>query len=411
MSLHEQFQQLVDDSFYELATALVVRKVEARGFRLSAEHKRLIEERLRLGGEGSIELSIDDNTEAGPVSVDIDEQDLMELEVQAGKFFDGLPELTRRLVEEVSPGILAGIRKYYPGEIRADLKQGKEFQARLARRWKRPLDLLRLVVEVSYRAGVEAGDRISAAGFEHPQLAFVLVRLHARGIRVAKETLLLLEGGFPEGAMARWRTLHELAIVGNFIQENGELCAKAYLAHQAVESFKGASQYQEACPRLGFQPISDEEMKTIRDAYEEVILTYGNSFKDDYGWAAPFLSGRPAHFASLEAAVQLGHIRPFYRMAGHQVHANPKGLFAPLADPQDAVVLLGPSNTGLADPGQNTALSLSMLTSCLLAVSSTIDAIVAMLVLEELSTDAMHSFVETQQKLEDEDPRARPKGD
>src|SRR4051812_37136287 len=41
----------------------------------------------------------------------------------------------------------------------------------------------------------------------------VVTRLRARAITVADEAITLLRAGLASGAMARWRTLHELAVV------------------------------------------------------------------------------------------------------------------------------------------------------------------------------------------------------
>ena len=56
-------------------------------------------------------------------------------------------------------------------------------------------------------------------------------------------------------------------------------------------------------------------------------------------------------------------------MASHNVHANPKGVFFKLGMLAESQVLLaGPSNAGLADPGHGAALSLSRVTAALVGL-------------------------------------------
>lgn len=53
-------------------------------------------------------------------------------------------------------------------------------------------------------------------------------------------------------------------------------------------------------------------------------------------------------------------------MASDNIHANPKGVFFKLGIPVESEVLLaGPSNAGLADPGHGAAPSLARVTAAL----------------------------------------------
>jgi hypothetical protein len=64
----------------------------------------------------------------------------------------------------------------------------------------------------------------------------VLIRLLVRACQVTDEILCLLENGFAGGAMARWRTRHEIAVVAAVILQHSDEISKRYLAHQHVES-------------------------------------------------------------------------------------------------------------------------------------------------------------------------------
>ena len=72
---------------------------------------------------------------------------------------------------------------------------------------------------------------------------------------LANETIWMMEGGFASGAMARWRTLHEVAVIAFFLRQHGQGAAERYLLHEAIESHKATSQYQQYCTQLGREPL------------------------------------------------------------------------------------------------------------------------------------------------------------
>ena len=92
--------------------------------------------------------------------------------------------------------------------------------------------------------------------------------------------------------MARWHTLHEIAVVVSFLSEHGESCAKRYLAHESVERFRAASKYLEFADQLGFVPLTTEEFDAVRAARDAALHEYGDAFDREYGWAATFVGNQ-----------------------------------------------------------------------------------------------------------------------
>src|ERR1039458_2598896 len=84
----------------------------------------------------------------------------------------------------------------------------------------------------------------------------LLIRFLVRSCQVTDEIICLLENGFADGAMARWRTLHEIGVVAAVISKHGEEIAKRYVAHQAVESERAMKKYQSCYQQLGYKPIT-----------------------------------------------------------------------------------------------------------------------------------------------------------
>jgi hypothetical protein len=99
---------------------------------------------------------------------------------------------------------------------------------------------------------------------------------------------------------------------------------------------------------------------------------------------------------------------PYYKMASHNVHANPRGIFFKLGIIGETEVLLaGSSNAGLADPGHSTAISLMQITSAFALSNPTLDDLVAMKVMEQLVDEIGGAFAKAHQQLERDDAQVR----
>ena len=104
------------------------------------------------------------------------------------------------------------------------------------------------------------------------------------------------------------------------------------------------------------KPLSAQTIKKIEDDRAQALETYGPEFRKLYEWAAKHLAKRDPTIADIQEAAGIEHLGPYYRMASHNVHANPRGVFFKLGLIGELEVLLaGPSNAGLADPGHATA--------------------------------------------------------
>jgi hypothetical protein len=102
----------------------------------------------------------------------------------------------------------------------------------------------------------------SELDFEEPHLAKVMVRLHAQACLVAFEVWALLAAGFGQGALTRWRTLHEIATTMLFIHEHGEDVALRFWMHGGIERSRLSRELEAA----GLEPLSGPSGKSTRPA-------------------------------------------------------------------------------------------------------------------------------------------------
>ena len=276
-----------------------------------------------------------------------------------------LEEIFHSVSEAVCPllekELMNGARKTF----RHNEKELKGFLKRNNLRWKNGFSLLGIFIEICLETGSEYNTLYRPDAAETQDYVFeAIIMNHAKSCLIAREVYCLLTNGFSDGANARWRTLHELAVISNFISEHGQECAKKYLEHQYVELYyemKTARKYESKNNRQG---PSDKLYKKCEDIYNDLVSKYGKGFKKKgYGWAANYLAGQDANFANIESSVKLDHWRPYYGDASQYLHGGAAGTpKLALEECSTNILLVGQSNSGMVEPGHSTALSLALAT-------------------------------------------------
>lgn len=155
-----------------------------------------------------------------------------------------------------------------------------------------------------------------------------LCAIHGRACQQFLEILHLLKNGFADGAYARWRSIYELSVIAEFISKNGENVAKAYC----------------------------ENSNTDNDYH-------------DWAKAAPFFANnRHVSFDNIKrkCTAENDVWRGQYKLSNKVIHASPQGTFGRLANSPgiERLIPVGHSDYGLAMPAVNSAISLSIISTC-----------------------------------------------
>lgn len=237
------------------------------------------------------------------------------------------------------------------------------FRRRVRRVWGRAIDeLTHLVLRCRELGAASVQDR------SLDRLDQALVYSWARGCQTALAISSLLEDGFADDAHARWRTIHELNIVAQFLRQHGDPIVERYFAHVDVKNYNVSLEYQRCAPALGY-PLEDPSViATLKAKHDTAVAKFPGLADGDWAWARPALTTLPpkkrARFTHLEASVGLEKWRAHVGMAHHNVHAGPHGALFRLGLPAgtSAIAIAGPSLHGLADPGHATGISLVQLT-------------------------------------------------
>ena len=165
--------------------------------------------------------------------------------------------------------------------------------------------------------------------------------------------------------------MYELSVVAAFVSEHGHDAAERYLAHEFVALKK---RLQNALS-WGDKKITKKEQREIVKNYDWAIAKYGKSFKNDYGWAAGFISNDNPKFVNIEESVKGKMIVPPYKESSQQVHSGRAGLLG--LSSSDTLTAIGHSDLGLDIPLMHSSLCLMQVTITHLHHSPSRDAIYA----------------------------------
>lgn len=224
------------------------------------------------------------------------------------------------LIDSVSEVVYGNLRKGRPSLIK-HLDEGQRLvQEALIEVWGPADEFFRACVYGSW----ELGGSISRASQRHGARVFALLGLHGRALRVAGEVRHLAMGGFESGATARQRSLHDIAVVSLILREGSEDLARRYLDYSHIERLGDIRQYQEHAEALRRKPFSDAEVQAAEAAAQRVVKQWGSTMRKQNGWAQPLVpEAKRISFSDLEILAGLQHLRPFYRLGNHFVHAGP----------------------------------------------------------------------------------------
>jgi hypothetical protein len=386
---------------------LISRKLAGMGVRFPKTLPRKIAEHILSGTEEPFRYA--GRTRPKDISLTFDESDCEELARVVERFLNvQLPAVIDDFSERIAKKTLRGLKKSWVEEQRLQQVDLASFRERMQETWGEPIGQLRMLLTIAREwCGEAHGEAGKPEKDRKSRFKKLMVRFLVRSCQVTDEIICLLENGFADGAMARWRTLHEIGVVAAVIGTHGEDIAERYHAHQAVESKRAMNKYLACYKRLGYRALGVRSVKRIERRYNAAIAKYGKSFKSDYGWAAHHLRNDSLTFADLEAEAGYAHMRAHYQMGNDNVHAGIKSMYARLGLLKDYDSLLaGRSNAGLVDPGQNAAHTLTQI-AVLVCLSPNLDDVVAAKIMEMLRDEIPQSLGVADSRLRRKDKAFR----
>lgn len=266
--------------------------------------------------------------------------------------------------------------------------------------WKKALNPLQAFIMWAEEIGEWVDKEFRATPDSTDNYLFtVLLWSHARAVQISSAVLCLLRNGFPDDAHARCRTLHELVVVSMFLEKHGQSSAKRYIEHTTTQRYKAMEKYQKYATTQ--EKFTSKEKNELEEACTKLINRYGKGFKSDYGWAAKDLKpDNPDYtppFTHIEENVDFDYFRPIYSMESDNIHAGINFRLG-LCD-GTRMLLSGPSNYGLADPGNDMAEALFRITHQLLSFVPDTKSVISMYILAYYFCEATDAFLDIDNKL------------
>lgn len=309
-------------------------------------------------------------------------------------------ETVNEAVPKVGSILLSAIKQDAPRKLRKNRRTLRGFRGRNEARWKEGFDLLEMLIVISSEIGaaIKADTEPDDVNMVDYKLEAV-VTLHARALLVSREILCLMTNGFADGALGRWRTLHEVAVVASLLAAEDQSISERYLLSRDVHDFKSAIMYRKHEEGTTAPPLDEEEFQALEEAYHDIVTKYGKEMKRDWGWALPILKegkkeGYTPTFSDLEKRATLDHWRYRYKWASGDTHGNhrPNRSMLAAVETEDDVLFVGESNSGMVEPAHMMAISLLIATVALIRLEPNVDRLVSQHVMELLTDEVGEMF-------------------
>lgn len=226
-------------------------------------------------------------------------------------------------------------------------------------KWGSIFKLLKIHHGLCRQAGTEFVDeRKDKPDYVTNQRFGVLVRFHCRAVRIYEEIIWLLEGGFPDAAYSRWRTMLEIAVLAITIREKSEETAIDYVQHRLAEKAEATLGCDDLAELMNFRQLETSE----REALKKLV-----GFKVDWMKTHGVAIGKP--FKLLKNS-RLSHWIADYGVSSLELHGKQLQDSDSLAMSEFPVdgFLLGRSNQGVSRVAHLSSLMLSIVTMSLISL-------------------------------------------
>lgn len=237
-----------------------------------------------------------------------------------------------------------------------------EFIKRNRERWSVGFSKLHALRETCLQAGVNFQEQfLKIPRYETDELIGVFLRQHAHACRISGEIIHLLEGGYPDAALARWRTLYEMVVTCLIIKKYGKEAAIDYIKQGTIHTAEGIEEHRKTAEAMGQETFTDEEVEYYLNLKEEI--TNGES---GWHWARKHTGFKKID--KLSEHIELDKWSHNYKLANRNVHSDyfeMASLYA-MSEAKQDILLCSQSHSGLTEPAHFTAISLAQITTIFL---------------------------------------------
>ncbi|TMP41300.1 hypothetical protein CWB96_17880 [Pseudoalteromonas citrea] len=266
------------------------------------------------------------------------------------------------IIDFASKVLIEDTLSHEKGTVGKVISENDAFIKRNREKWSLGFQKLHALRETSLQAGMNFQKQfLEYDHYQTDELIGVLMRQHAHACRISGEIIHLLEGGYPDAAVARWRTLYEMVITCLLIKKYGRNAAIDYIKYGIVKNAEGINEHKRTAAEMGVETFSQEEIDFANSQKEEI--TEG---KSSWHWARKYAG--VSKVEKLREHVGLDKWSHNYKLASRNIHSDyfeMSCLYA-MSEAKSDMLLVGQSNSGLIEPAHFTAISLAQITSIFL---------------------------------------------
>lgn len=300
------------------------------------------------------------------------------------------------LIESLSTGIASEIFKYCTSSNSDLKKQDKTTRKKIKEKYKEGIELLEAFLELNskissntYSKYFKIFDQLE----DHIKLD-TLISIHVRGCQISNEIRTLIVNGYADGALARWRSLHELCVIFLFLYDNDYSLIEMYNDYETIERLKKAREYQTYCEELGLEPLDDKDIEVLETEKECLVNLYGKDFAKSYGWTINILPEGKRNFREIEKRVGRDPFRVYYAWSSENIHPGVSAQKRKLGlrEEEQNYFLTNSHDYGFIDPIQLMAITLSDMSLVFLEMEDSLLSKIYATVLDIFKTELIKEF-------------------
>ena len=398
----------------EVFRLIVVETAFNRGLSLSASEIELVVDAILCSDGYSINVDLNAPCGFGETEAEL----VKEFDAFVSALMESVPDVEENLggsISEMVENVIKNIATTVAASISEqvlqhdfELKDAEGYRAEMVQRlWGRPIRKLGVLRGLVVEWGGMAS-KLRQGFYAQPNTAFALDRLVSRACKIVGEIILLIRSGYADGALARWRSLHEVCVIAMFISRRSDRCAEMYLAHHCIEELKLLRVDKESGTAQNSSFWGDHYFRDLQNRRTLLINRYGRGYDGDNGWAAVELGRVKVSFKDLERCVGLETLRRGYQRANSTVHG---GALATLTRVSLNTVTVDDTNIspayGCEMATKYATASLSLLVAELCLDINNADLVTLGMVIANLASEIYDEISDTESVIAGDTPRER----
>lgn len=270
-------------------------------------------------------------------------------------------------------------------------------------RWHEAFDAYEIALNYCRFVGLSLYNKEKDEAYKNHDFKFrALSVLHANACIAAHSILLLLQHGFAQEALNKWRSMFEMSCFALLIQRGDQDLAERFVLHAHIEDAK-MMELEEAELKASGQPYDEELFHSVYAQRDVLLAKYGNSYNGPYGWAVAVTKNKSPKITDIVAVAGFNQYLSQHKTASISLHGSFNTTYNISTPPSVPTRLWGPSSHGVAHAGELALLMLMLCTVNFQNLRQSRETYIAMEVMGSLVRRAQNLFASIEEQTTRED--------